>query len=65
MGPKHDISDDVIKKNNMTDNELLPGLDIAHHADPKVKGWEACYRLWPYARRSKDFAHDHGQQAIT
>ena len=39
MGPKHDTSNDMTKTNTMTDNELLPGLDIAHHADPKVKGW--------------------------
>ena len=39
MGPKHDTINDTTKTNTMTDNELLPGLDIAHHADPKVKGW--------------------------
>ena len=39
MGPKHDTSNDMTKTNTMTDNELLPGLDIAHYADPKVKGW--------------------------
>ena len=38
MGPKHDTSNDMTKANTMTDNELLPGLDIAHYADPKVKG---------------------------
>ena len=38
MGPKHDTSDDMDKTNTMTDNELLPGLNIAHHADPEVKG---------------------------
>ena len=26
------------KTNIKTDNELLPGLNIAHHADPEVKG---------------------------
>ena len=39
MGPKHDTRDDMNKTNINTDNELLPGLNIAHHADPEAKGW--------------------------
>ena len=38
MGPKDDTSKEMIKANTTTDNELLPGLDIADQADPKVKG---------------------------
>ena len=39
MGPKDNTSKEMTKANTTTDNELLPGLDIADQADPKVKGF--------------------------
>ena len=56
MGPKHDTRDDMNKTNINTDNELLPGLNIAHLADPEAKGsiaWE------PVSIRRRDSLTTH------
>ena len=47
MGPTDNVNKEMIKANTTTDNELLPGLDIADQADPKVKSFfvraRSCY----------------------
>ena len=71
MGPKHDTRDDMNKTNINTDNELLPGLNIAHLADPEAKGWlsaefptEASKSVTPSSTQGKGSAESGGKDLI-